>query len=46
MLKTNSMILNFLLNNIIFNVNVLESITLLVVIGVLYCWLIVTVYSK
>jgi hypothetical protein len=36
-LKTNGMILNFLLNNIILNIDVLGSITLLVVIGVLYC---------
>jgi hypothetical protein len=45
-LKTNGMILNFLLDNIILNVDVLGSITLLVVIGVLYCWLIVTIYLK
>jgi hypothetical protein len=36
-LKTNSMILNFLLNNIILNIDVLENITLLIVIGVLHC---------
>jgi hypothetical protein len=45
-LKTNSMILDFLLNNIILNIDVLGSITLLVVIGVLYCWLIIAVYLK
>jgi hypothetical protein len=45
-LKTNGMILDFLLYNIILNVDVLGSITLLVVIGVLYCWLIVAVYLK
>jgi hypothetical protein len=44
MLKTNGTILDFLLNNIILNVDVLGSITLFVVIGVLYCWLIVAVY--
>jgi hypothetical protein len=46
MLKTNSMVLDFLLNNIILNIDVFGSITLLVVIGVLYCWLIVSVYLK
>jgi hypothetical protein len=45
-LKTNGMILGFLLNNIILNVDVLGSITLLVIIGVLFCWLIVAVYLK
>jgi hypothetical protein len=40
------MILDFLLNNIIISVDVLGSVTLLVVIGVLYCWLIVAVYLK
>jgi hypothetical protein len=40
------MILDFLLNNIILNIDVLGNITLLVVIGVLYCWLIVTIYLK
>jgi hypothetical protein len=40
------MILDFLLNNIILNVDMLGSITLLVVIGVLYYWFIVTVYLK
>jgi hypothetical protein len=40
------MILNFLINNIILNVDVVGSITLLIIIGVLYCWLIVTVYLK
>jgi hypothetical protein len=43
-LKTNGMILDFFLYNIILNVDVLGSITLIVVIGVLYCWLIVEVY--
>jgi hypothetical protein len=45
-LKTNGMILDFLVNNIILNVDVVCSITLLVVIGVLYCCLIVAVYLK
>jgi hypothetical protein len=45
-LKTNDMILDFLLYNIILNVYVIESITFLIVIGVLYCWLIVAVYFK
>jgi hypothetical protein len=45
-LKANSMILDFLLNNIILNVDVFESITLLIVIGVLYYWVIVAVYLK
>jgi hypothetical protein len=45
-LKTNGMILDFLLNNIILNIEVIGSITLLVVIEVLYCWLIVAVYFK
>jgi hypothetical protein len=40
------MILDFLLNNIILTVDVFESITLLIVIGVLYCWVIVAVYLK
>jgi hypothetical protein len=40
------MILDFLLNNVIFNIDVLGSISLLVVVGVLYCWLIVAVYLK
>jgi hypothetical protein len=40
------MILDFLFNNIILNVDVLGSITLLVVIGVLYYWLIVAIYLK
>jgi type III secretory pathway component EscU len=46
MLKTNSMVLDFLLNNIMLNIDVFGSITLLIVIGVLYCWLIVSVYLK
>jgi hypothetical protein len=45
-LKTNGMILDFLLNNVILNIDVLESIALLIVIGVLYCWLIIAVYLK
>jgi hypothetical protein len=45
-LKTNGMILDFFLYNIILNVDVLGSITLIVVIGVLYYWLIITVYLK
>jgi hypothetical protein len=45
-LKTNGMILDFLLNNIILNIDVLDNITLLVVIGALYCWLIIAVYLK
>jgi hypothetical protein len=45
-LKTIGMILDFLLYNIILNVDVLKSITLLIVIGVLYYWLIVAVYLK
>jgi hypothetical protein len=40
------MILDFLLYNIILKVDVLGCITLLVVIGVLYCWLIIIVYLK
>jgi hypothetical protein len=40
------MILDFLLNNIVLNTDVLASIILLVVIGVLYCWLIIVVYLK
>jgi hypothetical protein len=43
-LKTNGMIFDFLLNNIILNIDVLDNITLLVVIEVLYCWLLVAVY--
>jgi hypothetical protein len=45
-LKTNGMILDFLFYNIILNIDVLRSITLLVFIGVLYCWRIVAVYLK
>jgi hypothetical protein len=45
-LKTNGMILNFLLYNIILNVDVLGNVTILIVIGVLYCWLIVAIYFK
>jgi hypothetical protein len=40
------MILDFLLYNIILNVDMLGRITLLVVIGVLYCWLIIALYLK
>jgi hypothetical protein len=40
------MILEFLFNNIILNIDVLGSITLLIVIGVLYHWLIIAVYLK
>jgi hypothetical protein len=43
-LKTSGMILDFLIYNIILNVDVLGSITLLVVIGVIYCRLIISVY--
>jgi hypothetical protein len=45
-LKSNGMILDFLLNNIILNVDVIDNITVLVVIRLLYCWLIVAVYLK
>jgi hypothetical protein len=45
-LKTNGMILDFHLNNIVLNIGVLDNITLLVVIGVLYCRLIVAMYLK
>jgi hypothetical protein len=45
-LKTNDMIFDFLLYNIILNVDVLGCITFLVVIGVLYCWLIIAIYLK
>jgi hypothetical protein len=45
-LKTNCMILDFFLDNVILNIDVLGSITLLVVIGVLYYWLIIAVYLK
>jgi hypothetical protein len=40
------MILDFLFNNIVLNIDVLGSITLLVVMRVLYCWHIIAVYLQ
>jgi hypothetical protein len=43
MLKTNSLILDFLFHNIKPNLNVLGSLSFLIVVSIKYCWFIVTV---
>jgi hypothetical protein len=44
MLKTNSLILNFLFHNIKPNINVFGSLGFLIVVSINYYWLIITVY--
>jgi hypothetical protein len=46
MLKTNSLILNFLFHNIKPNVNVLGSLGFLVVVSIEHCWFIIAVQLK
>jgi hypothetical protein len=41
-LKTNSLILDFLFHNIKPNVNVLDSLDFLIIVSIKYCWLIIT----
>jgi hypothetical protein len=43
MLKINSLILDFLFHNIKYNINVLASLSFLIVVSIKYYWFIVTV---
>jgi hypothetical protein len=43
MLKTNSLVLDFLFHNLKLNINVLGSLGFLIVMSIKYCWLIITV---